>query len=447
MTDLLLVLCFVGFIALGTMAPFVFSLGYVWVDTFSPHLLSYGLLNSIPVSFLIGAAAFASYILFDRRNPPRLTLLLGLYFALAVWITLTNFWAVMPVEAFSKFDVSIKTLLFAAFMPFVFRTRVQIEAFVQVMLFAAAAHILPWGIKTAVSGGGYDRSLGLLGVNATWLSESSAVSAICFTFIPIMLVLARQNILLPPSRYTQAVFYGLSGLFAIAAVGTYARTAIVGLVVMSAGLWWRAKRKIGFAIVGAVALMGLLSFTSDAWTARVSTSTEYQTESSAVTRLLVWRWTWDYALQNPLGGGFNVFLINRIETKGSPDQPPVVQFGRAFHNIYFAVLGEHGFPGLALYLSIQGLTFLGLHATRKRLRGQPEHAWCYDLAGALQIALATMLACANFVDMSFSPLIWNMLALGMCLNYYGLRAVPATKTNVWQAGNLASASSPVPVRA
>lgn len=448
MTDLLLVLCFVGFMALGTLAPFVLSLGYVWVDTFSPHSLSYGLLTSLPVSFLIGATAFASYLLFDRRNPPRPTLLLGLYFVLAVWITLTTTWAILPVQAFSKYDTAIKTLLFAAFMPFVFRTRVQIEAFVQVMLFSAAAHILPWGLKTAVAGGGYERSLGLLGNNAIWLSESSAISAICFTYIPILMYLARHNVLLPPSRYTKAMFYGLCCLFAIGAIGTYARTALVGLAVMSAGLWWRAKHKIGFAIGGVAAFFFLLLFTSDRWMERVGSVENYQAESSGGTRVLVWRWTWNFALQNPLGGGFNSFMVNRIESVSSnPSEPPVVQFGRAFHNIYFAALGEHGFPGLAVYLSILILTFVGLHAIRKRLRAHPEHAWCYNLAGALQISLATMLACANFVDMSFSPLIWNFLALGLCLICYAHRTVPVVKTSRWPVGSLTSGSSPAPSRA
>lgn len=446
MTDLLLVLAFISFFALGTLAPFVFSLGYVWVDIFSPHLLSYGLLKSVPVSFLIGAAAFLSYLLFDRRTPPRPTLLISLYFMLAIWISLTTSWAVVPVDAFVKYDVSIKTLLFAAFMPFVFRTRGQIESFLMVMLFASTAHIMPWGLKTAISGGGYERSLGLLSSNSFWLSESSVISAVCFTFIPLMLVLARHNVLIPPNRYTRIMFYGLSALFAIGAIGTFARTALVAIAVMGSGMWWRAKRKIWFAIGGMVALLFLLLFISDSWTARVSTVADYQNEGSASTRILVWRWTWNFALQNPLGGGFNSFMINRIETANiDPTQPPVVQFGRAFHNIYFAVLGEHGFPGLALYASIQLLTFLALHATRKRLRGYPEHAWCYDLAGALQISLATLLACSNFVDVSFNPIVWNMLALGMCLNYYSLRAVPAKKSGMRQFDNVAS--NPVPARA
>lgn len=446
MTDLLLVLGLVGFLALGTMAPFICSLGYVWVDTFYPHFLSYGLLSTVPVSFIMGAAAFGSYLLLDRRSPPRFSLLLTLYFLLAVWITLTTTWAVMPGPAFGKYDSAVKALLFAAFMPFVFRTRVQIEAVIMVMMFAAAAHILPWGFKTAVSGGGYEKSLGLLSSNAVALAESSTLAGACFAFIPILLVLIRHSVLLPPSRYTKIMFYGMCGFYAIGAVGTYARTALVGLVVMAAGLWWRAKHKVGFAIIGVVLLAVLFSFTSDKWADRVSTVTEYQTESSAAVRILVWRWTWDFALQNPLGGGFNVYLINRLELPNpDPTQPPIIHVGRAFHSIYFAVLGEHGFPGLAIYLTIQMLTFLGLHAARKRLRGHPDHAWCYEMAGAMQISLATLLACSNFVDVSFNPLVWNMLGFSLCLGEYARRAVPAVRRAPGQAqgqpvGGLASAA-------
>lgn len=429
MTDLLLILSYVGFLALGPLAPFVCSLGYIWVDIFYPHHLSYGLLTSVPVAFIMGGAAFASYLALDRRSPPRFTLLLCLYFTLAIWITLTNTWAILPVQAFPKYDVSIKTLLFAAFMPFVFRTRIQVEAALQVMMFAAAAHIVPWGLKTALAGGGYNKSLGLLESNSVSLAESSVISAVCFAFIPLFLTLARHNILVPLNRYTRAMFYGLSALYAIAALGTYARTAVVGLVVMGAGLWWRAKRKLWFGIAGAIAVMVLLSFSSDKWADRIGTVTEYKTEHSALVRTLVWRWTWDYALQNPLGGGFNMFFINRFEVPNAdPTMPPDVQVGRAFHNIYFAALGEHGFPGLALYLSIQALTFLSLQATRRRLHGHPEHAWCYEMAGALQISLAALLACANFVDISFSPILWNLTALGVCLQEYARREVPVRRS-------------------
>lgn len=428
MSDLLITLAFIGFLAFGLISPFFLSLGYVWVDTFYPQFVARGMLGSVPVSFIMGAAAVGSYLLMDRRSPPRLGLLFALYLALAAWITLTTTWAVLPGAAWVKWDVSFKTLAFAAFIPFVIRSRIQIEAFVQVLLFSTAAHLLPWGAKTLLTGGGYDRSLGLLDSNQMPLSESSVVSAVCIMFVPLLVVLARHNRIIPPGRLPRLLFYGLIANFLIGSVGTFARTALVGLAVMGGGMLWRSKRKAGFAVAGAVALGLMFAVTSDKWTARVSTISDYQTEGSALVRTLVWRWTWDFAKEHPLGGGFEVYMTNRIVLPATdPDGEAIVENGRAFHNIFFAVLGEHGYPGLALYLSIMGLSLLGLQATRRTLRGLPEHAWCYEMAGALQISLATLLTCANFVDISFNGLLWEMLALSVCLREYARRVVKEDK--------------------
>jgi len=437
MTDLLTTLAFIGFLAFGLVSPFFLTLGYVWVDTFYPQFVAPGTLGSVPVSFIMGAAAVGSYLLMDRRSPPRVGLLFALYVVFAVWITLTTTWAIVPGAAWGKWDVSFKTLVFAAFIPFVIRSRIQIEAFVQVLLFSTAAHLLPWGAKTLVSGGGYDQSLGLLDSNQMPLSESSVVSAVCIMLVPILVVLTRHNRLIPPGRLPRLLFYGLIANFLIGSVGTFARTGLVGLAVMGSGMLWRSKRRAGFAVAATVALGLMFAVTSDKWTQRVSTISDYQTEGSALVRTLVWQWTWDFAKEHPFGGGFEVYMTNRIVLPmAGPDGEPAVRAGRAFHNIFFAVLGEHGYPGLAMYLSIIGLSFLGLQATRRTLCGLPEHAWCYEMAGALQISLATLLACANFVDISFNGLLWEMLALSVCLREYARRVVqtnegpPARLTSV-----------------
>lgn len=424
MTDLLLVLSFVGMLALGTLAPFLFSLGYVWVDTFLPHRISDALLTNVPVALIMGVAALGSYILLDRREAPRITGLHFLYVLLAVWITLTTTWAVAPGPAWFKWDPSIKALMFAAFLPFVFRSRVQIEAFLQVLIFSAAAHIVPWGLKAALTGGAYNQALGQLGVNASIMSESSAIAAMCFTFVPFLLHLSRHNLIIKPGKVTQAGFYGLMALYALGAIGTFARVALVGLAVMYIGMWIRARRKFWFTVFAGLGLFAMTAFTSAQWTERISTIADYKTEDSALTRTLIWRWAWGFAQDNPLGGGFNAFVTNHIVIPTADPMAPRVENGRAFHNIYFAVLAEHGYPGFVIYMSILIGTFFSLQRTRRRLRKAVEHVWAFEMAGTLQISLATFLACANFIDVSFFPILWYLLGLALCLHQYARRAVP-----------------------
>jgi len=424
MRDLAILLTYVGFLTVGTMAPFVLSLGYVWVDLFSPQHLGWSPLTHFPVAFIMGAAAVAAYVLLDRRAPPRITLPTVLFLAIALWVTATTSWAAMPAESWGKWDVAFKALAFATFIPFVIRSRVQIEAFVHVYIFSMAAHILPWGAKTVLTGGGYGQSLGLVGSNVLWLSESSAVAAIGIMLVPLLLTLRKHSLLLPRGRIRDLIYYGtaLGGLFA--SIGTFARTAIVGLGVLGIAMFLRSKRKVAFLLASAAVGAGLLAVTSDKWTARISTIEDYQTEGSAQVRLLVWRWAMDYAAQHPFGGGFRVWLTNHITlASNDPTVPAVVQNGRAFHNIFFAVLGEHGYPGLFLYGLLILVLFLALRSVIRQTAGQPAHEWAHDLAQALQITIAVLLACGNFIDISFEPLVWYLFTMVVCLREYVRRVV------------------------
>ena len=51
---------------------------------------------------------------------------------LGAWVTLSITWAEVPDEAWNKWDWAFKTILFCVFLTLVLRSRVQLEAFVQV---------------------------------------------------------------------------------------------------------------------------------------------------------------------------------------------------------------------------------------------------------------------------------------------------------------------------
>ncbi len=52
--------------------------------------------------------------------------------------------------------------------------------------------------------------------------------------------------------------------------------------------------------------------------------------------------TLNYVSEHPLGGGFQSFLIDRIEFPATNGETPLVIYGKAFHNSYIEVLGEQG---------------------------------------------------------------------------------------------------------
>ena len=153
--SLLLFLIFFGYAGVGLFVPFIAALGYVWVDLMRPQQLAYSILPSVPVSLILFCVMVLSYVVFDRRNPPRITGLMVLLVVFALWVSATLLWAQHPSDAFAKWDWAIKVLIFAVFVPFIIRSRIQIEAFMLTYLFAVSGVAITYGIKTAVTGGGF----------------------------------------------------------------------------------------------------------------------------------------------------------------------------------------------------------------------------------------------------------------------------------------------------
>jgi probable O-glycosylation ligase (exosortase A-associated) len=414
--DLYIALIYAAFFVIGPTTPFVFTLGYLWVDTFYPQYVS-PMVGQIPTSLIMAIAAIGSYVLLDRRSPPRFSFHTALVLIFAGWCTLSISWAELPDQAWVKWDTAFKVMMFAAFLPRVLRSRVQIEAFLQVFLFAAMVHMMAIGTKTMLSGSGYGRQLGVFSGNAG-LVESSYLAAVSIALIPIILFLRSHSVLIPKSRVRDLGYLGLIVIAIFAAIGTYARTALVGFLVVGVFLWLQSRRKVLFAICAVVAVIGFLAVTSDTWDERIATSTDYNTEDSALGRILVWQWTLGYAAENPLGGGFQSFLIDRIEFPAANGQAPSVVYGKAFHNMFIEVLGEQGFPGLAMYGTLLLLSLWYMWTVMRRTRGQPHLLWVHDLAGALLTSLLTIMACGCFIGIAFYALVWYLITLPVCLNAY-----------------------------
>jgi probable O-glycosylation ligase (exosortase A-associated) len=447
--SLYLTLVFFSFIGVGLAAPFALSLGYIWISIFRPQAIAYTILPSIPVSLIMGALAVGWYLLRDLRSPPHFSPVLGMTAAMATWVTLTTaVFAVAPDSAWVKWDWAFKTIVFSGFMVFVFRSRIQIEALLQVTLFSFAAHFIPVGIKVVLSGGGYGHALGLIEGNSGF-GEGATLAAVALICIPIALFLARHNRLMPAWPVVRLGYIGIAGIAVMATIGTYQRTGLVGLVVLAIAFWVRSKRKL---LVGAGLGIGAIVFAlsvSSNWTERMSTINDYESEASARGRILVWQWTLGFVADNPFGGGFNSYQINEIRTPPTATNPDgTVMHGKAFHSVYFEILGEHGWIGLGLFLAINIATLLSLQRVIRRTRGSEDMAWCRDLAAALQVSLLVLLACGAFIGIAFQPMFWYLFAASGCLSHHVGRALApavaarrqqAAGAGVWTRGNAIAA--------
>lgn len=428
--SLFLIVVYLSFLALGLVAPFIVTLGYVWVDTFRPQDVTWYVLDQLPVAAGMGIAALASYFLMDRRSPPRFTLTTLLTLLIGCWITATMYWADVPT-GWSKWDWAFKTVMFSAFIPLVIRSRVQIEAFLQVYVFSLAANSIPFGAKVLISGGGYGYNLGLSAGNSN-LSEGGLLSIAVLMALPLALHLSRHTQLLPRTRLVKLGYMALAGSILLTALGTYQRSALVGMAAMGGYMLLRSRHKLVFALCLTLIVVAIAYLMSDAWIDRIATIKDPTAEGSANLRLLVWAWTAKYVSTHPFGCGFDCFMINRIEL---PDGSVV--FGHAFESSYFEILGEQGFVGMGLFLGVVMYAFYDLRRLAHRTRTIPHLAWCADTSDALQAGMVVFMTGGAFLDVAFQPELWYFIALSVSLREYVRRLEKQTAPVVgWRARTL-----------
>jgi probable O-glycosylation ligase (exosortase A-associated) len=425
-------LAFVGFLAallaLGFKRPFLFVLAYVYIDTVSPQRLSYYLLNSVPLSMIVALLAVAGWLLFDPKDRLKLTARQGLMIALLAYAGMTTLHADFPVDALEKWDWAWKALFFAAFLPFTLRSKLRIEALILFLILSAASIIIVGGIKTVMSGGGYG-VLNLMVDNNSGLYESSTISTIAIALIPLILWFTKFGTIFPPDWRVKAFCAGLIFACLLIPIGTEARTGIVCIAVLGLLLLRDAKRRLLY--IGAAAALGAaaIPFLPASFTDRMETIKGFEGDQSAGTRLAVWAWTWDYAQAHPFGGGFGAYRSNRIfvqmvnrQTTGAVQQVSAqteADEARAYHSTYFEMLGEQGFPGLILFLLIQGIGLVRMEVLRRRYRrAEGDKAWIAPLATALQHFQIVYLVGSLFVGIAYQPFAWLMLGVQIGLDLH-----------------------------
>jgi probable O-glycosylation ligase (exosortase A-associated) len=422
MINLCLTAFFVTLILFGLRRSFIWVLVYLYVDIVAPQIISWGFLTRIPTSLIAFAAAFVGWIAFDDKRDMRFTWRQGLLAVLLVYCAATTLTADYPEEALTKWAWVWKALVFAMFLPLTLRTRLRIEAVALFMVLSASALIIDGGLKTAMGGGGYG-SLVIFVENNTGLYEGSILSCVAVALIPLALWLAKYGTIFPADWRVWTFTIALIFACALIPVGTQARTGLICLGLLCA-LYMRTSKHRFLLMIGLpLAAMVAMPFLPQSFLARMGTIENHQGDKSAGTRLGVWKWTMGYAKQHPLGGGFEVYLSSRVDYDTVATQADggnttvsrthVVEEGRAFHSSYFEMLGEQGYPGLALWLLLQGSGLWQMEVIRRRWkkRTDPDEAWAAPLAVALQLAQITYLIGSLFVGIAFQPFILMLIGL------------------------------------
>jgi probable O-glycosylation ligase (exosortase A-associated) len=197
------------------------------------------------------------------------------------------------------------------------------------------------------------------------------------------------------------MFLFLSTIAAI--VFTYSRGALIGLIVVLGCMLLQARLKGILLPLVLLVFLTAAFLTPQAWRNRMSTDNALDT--SARSRLNVWQYSWALASDYPLmGGGFEAFTPS-LFARYAPDPRDV----HGPHSIYFGILAEHGFTGLAMYLALISSCLLGLGKIARRARLYHDNV-SVSYANMLRFSMAGFLASGAFLGRAYFDFFYLIVA-------------------------------------
>jgi putative inorganic carbon (hco3(-)) transporter len=200
-------------------------------------------------------------------------------------------------------------------------------------------------------------------------------------------------------------------LVASAVFQTYSRGALVGACAMGTVFWLRSRAKFSTGLLIAVIAVAIYNFAPEAWFHRMETIDSYQDDPSSMGRIQIWKISLRIAELHPVtGGGFRVtYSPGIVNPMLIGTDIPRLSAARAAHSIYFDVLSEHGWVGLALFLAIGGYSWFNCSWLVRRSRDRADLVWANLLGRMGQAVLVGYATAGAFASQAYLDEYWCVI--------------------------------------
>lgn len=379
--------------------PWIGILCWTWLSIMNPHQLSWTL-RTMPFAAAIGGATLIGlFITQDRRDyslsRESVTLMIFM-----LWICITLPFSLLLDESFELWKRVMKIDLMILVAIVLLHSKRHMMLLTWVLVISIGFFGVKGGAFTVLTGGSYK----VWGPENTYIEGNNEIALAIVIVIPLMRFLQMQM----QAKWAKTTMTVCMVLMALAALGSHSRGALLAIAAMALVLWWRGKNKLVGAVTMVVVAVALLSLMPAEWWERMNTIKTYQQDESAMGRINAWGMAWNLAKSNFFGGGFMIWTGVIFAIYG-PDPNDV----HAAHSIYFMVLGEQGFVGLFIFLTLFTMVWFTAGTLRVKARGKPETQWLSDLGSMLQVSLAGYAVGGAFLSLSYWDLPYNLLVLAV----------------------------------
>ena len=400
--------------------PYAGILIWTWISIAVPHMEAWGFSRSIPLNLVIAATTIIAWFASkDRRLPPP-HFIYWTFIVFLVWVTFNSFFAFRPSWSWQYWDRCWKTIFLGLCVAATATSKVRLHALMWVIVISLFYYGVKGGVFTLLTGGHFH----VVGPPSSFIEDNNCLALALLMALPLANYLRLQ---------TRQKWLAVGTLIAMvltvfSVIGSYSRGALLGLAAIAMAGIFRTRHRFVYLALLALLAIPALNFMPDSFHERMQSISNAGTDASFQGRVDAWQVAFYVARDHfPLGVGFYGPQLKEIFNAYLPGAT-----SHAAHSIYFQVLGEHGFIGLAIYLVLIAAAFITSAQVRKLSRGIPELEWIFQMASMIQISLIAF--CVGGAALSLAYYDVFILDVALLIPLLNLaRAAAAAKKKVKRA--------------
>jgi probable O-glycosylation ligase (exosortase A-associated) len=369
----------------------------------NPHRMAFGFAYHFPYVAIIAGVTMFAWFTSSEPTPFPWTRETFLQILFCLWITFTTFFALFHEPSlWFYWNRAIKVQIMIFMTLLLMKNRVRLETLVWTIVLSIGFFGIKGGLWAILKGG----SNRVQGPEMSFITGNNEIALALVMVLPLMryLQLNMQN------KWIRRGLTIAQVLMVLGILTTYSRGGVVALCVVGLLMWLKSRHKLSLAIAMLLVIPPLILFMPQQWKDRMHTikaTDEGSLDASAEGRLNAWRFAWNLVKDRPLvGGGFHVFISDAFY-----DYAPNPNDRHDAHSIYFEVLGEQGFPGIAIFLALGFFTWRTGRWVIRASRISPELTWAGDMVAMLQVGLAGYATGGMFAGLAYFDLPYHMMAI------------------------------------
>ncbi len=400
MRDLFVAIVVFGLLPMALRRPQVGIYLWSWIGYHNPHRLAFGWAVNFPWAMIIALTTFTG-LLFSKE-PKRIpwtreTVLLLIF---VLWMCVTTYYALYPDLAWENFVKVFKVLLMTFVTMMVITNRERLNGLIWVICVSLGFYGIKGGIFT-ISKGGVHR---VQGPDGTFFGGNNEMALVLAMTIPLLAYLRTQE----KRPWLRLGLGAAMMLSAIAAIGSQSRGGMLGLAAMGLFLWLKTRNKFMTALMIGSSVLIIGSVMPQAWYDRMNSIKTYEQDQSSLGRINAWWTAFNVAKTHVTGGGFDMFRPATF-SQYAPD-PDMVH---DVHSIYFEVMGEQGFIGFAMFITLGLMTWMRCNQIMRLCRKDPGRKWAVDLAAMIQVSMIGYATAGAFLGLAYFDLYYHLVAISV----------------------------------